>query len=197
MHHRNAQTELLWQRHWCPSSLQYKNKCFSSVAKWLVCWTWNLQITVSSSTLTTKLECFLKNPYFSSLVMPGCKITGLLPTSLACVAIWTRAHKAARPRKQVLSICIKTAKLRSLSTSGIICGSDHSTSFPGPFPLLGSFAVQFGDHLQSGIISGAVQVALAKRFHRIFAAQTEKFENATGKENLQKRRVVLLGDNCQ
>ena len=51
----------------------------------------------------------------------------------------------------------------TISVPGIICGTIW-----GSFPVLGSFAVQFGDHLRywdhlrAGIICGAVQAARAK-----------------------------------
>ena len=41
--------------------------------------------------------------------------------------------------------------------SGIICGPIW-----GSFPVRGSFAVQFGDHLRAGIICGPVQVQITE-----------------------------------
>ena len=45
----------------------------------------------------------------------------------------------------------------TISVPGIVCGTIW-----GSFPVLGSFAVQFGDHLRAGIICEAVQAARAK-----------------------------------
>ena len=51
----------------------------------------------------------------------------------------------------------------TISVPGIVCGTIW-----GSFPVLGSFAVQFGDHLwywdhlRAGIICGAVQILKAK-----------------------------------
>ena len=62
----------------------------------------------------------------------------------------------------------------------------------GLFPCL--------DHLLSnlGIICSQGSLAALYRSHlRNAFIASEKIENTTGKENLQKWRVVLLGDNCQ
>ena len=74
----------------------------------------------------------------------------------------------------------------TISVPGIVCGTIW-----GSFPVLGSFAVQFGDHLwywdhlRAGIICGAVQILKAKLKSENFCG---KIHEALGK--LQSCQVV-------
>ena len=68
------------------------------------------------------------------------------------------------------------------SNLGIICG-------PGSFAVLGSFAVQFGDHLRPGIISGPGSFAVLGSF----AVR----DHLRSLDHLRTRtRPPLLGDQC-